>query len=377
MLRDVFYIGGYDPRSYRYYYMLLKKNLLKQNAINNLNLEISSCINKAQTPFCKITHQQSLSYYYFLEWNAIVKKYWSKNLLDFILDFIYFLKMYILSGIFVTFIKESKVQLVAGLYPIFYFIFGYSIAFVLAYFVFLTLKEWNLFVGIFIVIVMIFVCSKLIIYGGKKIAVFWLSNIYVFCAKYALNKIDEMGYLNESFAKVIYEKFKEHQNIRDYELILSAHSVGTILAVNVVAKVITMANQEGISLEKFKLLTLGECIPLVSFQKNYQAFREDLELLVNTPIVWFDITSAIDGACFPLVDFIKIAKIEAKFPPIYLPARFHKLFTPQSYKKIRKNRYLAHFLYLYATEIIGVYDYFNFIGGADTLEAKLLRSKNE
>ncbi len=147
----------------------------------------------------------------------------------------------------------------------------------------------------------------------------------------------------------------EHQNIRDYELILSAHSVGTILAVNVVAKVITMANQEGISLEKFKLLTLGECIPLVSFQKNYQAFREDLELLVNTPIVWFDITSAIDGACFPLVDFIKIAKIEAKFPPIYLPARFHKLFTPQSYKKIRKNRYLAHFLYLYATEIIGVH----------------------
>ena len=99
--------------------------------------------------------------------------------------------------------------------------------------------------------------------------------------------------------------------------------------------------------------------------------------MVNTPIVWFDITSPIDGACFPLVDFIKISKIKAKFSPIYLSARFHKLFTPQSYKKIRKNRYLAHFLYLYATEIIGFYDYFNFIGGADTLEAKLLRSKNE
>ena len=103
MLRDVFYIGGYDPRSYRYYYMLLKKNLLKQNAINNLNLEISSCINKAQTPFCKITHQQSLSYYYFLEWNAIVKKYWSKNLLDFILDFIYFLKKPILTKLEILF----------------------------------------------------------------------------------------------------------------------------------------------------------------------------------------------------------------------------------------------------------------------------------
>ncbi|MDE5603253.1 MAG: hypothetical protein K2I71_04975, partial [Helicobacter sp.] len=117
MLRDVFYIGGYDPRSYRYYYALLKKNLLKQNAINCLNLEISSCVSKGQYPFCKITHQEALSYYYFLQWNTIVKKYWSNTLLDFVLDFIYFLKMYILSGIFVTFIKESKVQLVTGLYP--------------------------------------------------------------------------------------------------------------------------------------------------------------------------------------------------------------------------------------------------------------------
>lgn len=377
MLRDVFYIGGYDPRSYRYYYMLLKKNLLKQNAINNLNLEISSCISGGQFPFCKITHQQAISYYYFLEWNAIVKKYWSNNLLDFILDFLYFLKMYILSGIFVTFIRESKVQLVAGLYPILYFIFGYGISFVVAYFLFLSLKAWNLFFAIFVVIGIVLLSSKLIIYGGKKIAVFWLSNIYTFCAKYALNKIEGMDCLNQGFAKMIYEKFKEHQTIKDYELILSAHSVGTILAVNVAAKVIAMAKQEGISLEKFKLLTLGECIPLVSFQKNYQTFRGDLELLVNTPMVWFDITSPIDGACFPLVDFIKISKIKAKFSPIYLSARFHKLFTPQSYKKIRKNRYLAHFLYLYATEIIGVYDYFNFIGGADTLEAKLLRTKNE
>ncbi|WP_104721310.1 hypothetical protein [Helicobacter mesocricetorum] len=377
MLRDVFYIGGYDPRSYRYYYALLKKNLLKQNAINHLDLEISSCFTNSQFPFCKITHQQALSYYYFLEWNEIVKKYWSRSILDFVLDFIYFFKMYILSGIFVTFIKESKTQLVAGLYPILYFTLGYSLAFACIYFLFLTLKEWNLFFAIFMAFVMVLAFSKLIIYGGKKIAVFWLSNIYAFCAKYALNKIEEIDGLIDGFAKVIYHKFKEHRNIKDYELILSAHSVGTILAVNIAAKVIARANKEGISLEGFKMLTLGECIPLVSFQKDYQAFKRDLELLVNTPIVWFDITSPIDGACFPFVDFVRISKIEAKFPPIYLSARFHKLFTPQSYKEIRRNRYLAHFLYLYATEIIGVYDYFNFIGGIDTLETKLLRSKNE
>ncbi|MDE5591485.1 MAG: hypothetical protein K2I63_00795, partial [Helicobacter sp.] len=94
MCRDVFYIGGYDPRSYRYYYALLKKNLLKQNAINHLGLKISPCDITQMFPFCTIAHEDTLSYYHFLEWNMIVKKYWSKNLLDFIKDFCYFIKAY-------------------------------------------------------------------------------------------------------------------------------------------------------------------------------------------------------------------------------------------------------------------------------------------
>lgn len=44
--KDVFYLAGYDPRSYRYYYALLKRNLYKQNYLNGLNLSISPCSQK-------------------------------------------------------------------------------------------------------------------------------------------------------------------------------------------------------------------------------------------------------------------------------------------------------------------------------------------
>ena len=47
-----------------------------------------------------------------------------------------------------------------------------------------------------------------------------------------------------------------------------------------------------------------------------------------------------------------------------------KLYEKDEYKKIRKDWYKAHFLYLMATQIKGQYDYFNFVAGADKLENK-------
>ena len=119
------------------------------------------------------------------------------------------------------------------------------------------------------------------------------------------------------------------------------------------------------------MLTLGHCIPLVSFQKSADFFRNDLASLHKAQIVWIDFTSPIDGACFPLVDFMSIAGLAQNPYPKYLSTRFHKLYTQKSYKKIRYDWYKAHFLYLYANEILGVYDFYNLIGGPKFLEEKI------
>ncbi|MDE5591361.1 MAG: hypothetical protein K2I63_00160, partial [Helicobacter sp.] len=256
---------------------------------------------------------------------------------------------------------------IAGLYPILYFFGSYIILVMLSFLV------WSKFFGVYYTSFLTFLAmvlfTPLILNFGKKIAVFWLSNIYAFCAKYAINDIKEMANLNQIFANEIFKKLKEQKD-EDSELILLSHSVGTILSISVAANVIRMAKKEKISLKRFKILSLGECIPLVSFQKKCQSFKKDLKLVANTPLVWLDITSPIDGACFPLMDFVKCSNIQAEFSPTYRSARFHKLFTPNTYRKICKNKYLAHFLYLYANEIPGEYDFFNYIGAKGMLETK-------
>lgn len=379
--RDVFYVAGYDPRGYRYYYSLFKKNSLLQNKINNLNLKVSKIdSNEKKFPFFNIDSNKSITTKYtFLNWNDIVKDNWPENIFYILSDFFYFLKIYIFSGLCIKFAKESSTQLIAGLYPLFYMIISYLLTFYIIYEAYNFTKNFsNIVLAILISFLLLFLATKFIKFIGKKLGVFWLSRIYAFCARWSNDEIKDIENRIDEFSEIIVKTLKENHKKEDYELILSSHSVGTILAVSVAARVIKKCEEENIDSSCFKILTLGQCIPLVSFQKNSNKFKKDLGILSNKKdLIWFDFTSKIDGACFPMVDYLKTCGINSpkNQGPKFLSTRFFKLYEKEEYKKIRKDWYKAHFLYLMATQIKGQYDYFNFVAGPDKLENKIKQEK--
>ncbi|EAL9168079.1 DUF829 domain-containing protein, partial [Campylobacter jejuni] len=120
-----------------------------------------------------------------------------------------------------------------------------------------------------------------------------------------------------------------------------------------------------------KILTLGECIPLVSYQKKADEFRKKLEFVSRFDLKWYDYTSIIDGACFPQVDFFRTSGVNAKFTPPFLSAKFHTLYEKHEYKKIKRDKNKAHFLYLYSISVKGDYDFFSFIIMPKFLEEKV------
>ena len=379
--REVFYLSGYDPRGYRYYYSLYKKHAKLQNKVNNLGLQISKTTNiDEHIVSCEITNNKNThTIYNFLSWNDIVKENWAEGFLSNFLDTLYFIKMYLFSGIFVRFTKESKEQLIAGLYPLLYLMSTLSI---LSYFSYksyeFALDYFPVYISIFISFLIFLLGIKLIDTIANKIAVFWLSRIYAFCARWSENKISKVDDRVEHFAKHIFERIKE-TNSKDKEFILSAHSVGTILAIAIANSVIKKCIETNIDYSNFKLLTLGHCIPLVSFQrksKNHKKVLEDLGKTKN--FIWLDYTAAIDGACF-CVDPIKSSGInrEKDCGPVLMSPRFFKLFKKENYKKIKKEKYKAHFLYLYSTELSGNYDYFDMTAGNKALEIRIINYMKE
>ncbi|EAI7268463.1 DUF829 domain-containing protein [Campylobacter lari] len=368
--RDVFYIAGYDPRGYRHYYTMFKKKLAEQNKLLNYDYTLS----KAQVniyPFWQIQTPYTSTTYTFLGWNDIVKKNWSEGIKDALSDCYSFFRIYTITGLFLKFGKESPHQLITGYYPFFYVLLSLIFTLFCAFGSLFYLQNFHIVLGILVFILSLVFLPKMLYKLGKKLAVFWIARICSFCANWEKNSQGELELRMDDFARVIFEKLKENINDKNYELILSAHSVGTVLCINVLAKVLRKCEKENISFENLKVLTLGECIPLVSYQKKSCEFRKDLEYLGSKNLIWYDFTSIIDGACFTQVDFIRTSGVKAQFSPKYLSAKFHTLYKNKDYKKIKKDKYKAHFLYLFATQIQGVYNFFEFIIGKNKLEEKI------
>ncbi|HEC1775818.1 DUF829 domain-containing protein [Campylobacter sp. RKI_CA19_01128] len=368
--RDVFYIAGYDPRGYRHYYAMFKKNLAEQNTLLNYDYTLSKAqVNtyafwQIQTPYTSTT-------YTFLSWNDIVKKNWSEGIKDALSDCYSFFRIYTITGLFLKFGKESPHQLITGYYPFFYVLLSLIFTLFCAFGSLLYLQNFHIVLEILAFVLSLVFLPKMLYKLGKKLAVFWIARICSFCANWEKNSQGELELRMDDFARVIFEKLKENVNDKNYELILSAHSVGTVLCINVLSKVLRKCEKENVSFKNLKVLTLGECIPLVSYQKRSFEFRKDLEYLGSKNLIWYDFTSIIDGACFAQVDFIRTSGVKAQFSPKYLSAKFHTLYKSKDYKKIKKDKYKAHFLYLFATQIQGVYNFFEFIIGKNKLEEKI------
>lgn len=393
MQREVFYISGYDPRGYRFYYTLLKKNL----AIYDGACEISALqsFNKSHAS-CEIKAEQTRCVYHFLSWSEVVKKYWLKGVFAALKDCFYFFKTYVLTGVFLEYGKSCPATLIAGFFPFFYFILSFLFVFLLALGIF-SLGIWgvnallssvlspnlSLVLGVlaggFLAFVFLYFAFKFIDKFAAKSAAFWLLRICTFCERLAKGEIKELESKESEFFELIFKSLEQNAHKKDYELIISAHSVGTIVLLGVVSRLVQSARKANLSLKNVKILTLGECIPLASYHKKALRVNEELDYLSNCKdLTWFDFTSKIDGASFFRLDFFtssrKLRGLEGvsekdKINASFLSANFFRLYDEQTYKSFRKDWYKVHFLYLCANEIKGgEYDYFAFLTQNDVLE---------
>lgn len=362
--KDVFYIGGFDPRSSRYYYSLFKKNALKTSALADKKLDISQM---KQDESFEINCDDAQVNYHFLPWHDVVRDNFVKNSFDLFSVMLIYAR-FCAQPLMRTY-KHSHMQLIGALYPFFYVIFSYAMLILALYFL---LKSFDFSPEFLALGAVLFILgAKIIFWAGSKIHVFWLLGIYSFCLKYAQGKVPNEK-IND-FANKIINTLNKNQNKENYELLVVSHSVGTILAVSVMAKVLELAKAGNVEIKALKLVMLGSCIPLVSFHKFCSGFKAELEVLAKSRIPWYDLSSKIDGACFPLFDYVKNLGIplEKNSRVKFISVRFFKIYSAKTYKKIRYQWYKVHFLYLMATEIKGGYDFFDLTCAPKLLESKL------
>jgi hypothetical protein len=163
------------------------------------------------------------------------------------------------------------------------------------------------------------------------------------------------------------ERFARHvvTSVRDSdadEALIVGHSTGTTIAVEVAARALALDPDFGRRGPSVALLTIGSCLPIVSFVRTADRLRRDIAALVTTNrLLWVEYQApqdVLNAFGFEPVRDLKLDIGAARrLNPRIRSARFKETLLPATYRKIRWNFFRVHFHFLMANEVLGEYDY--------------------
>lgn len=383
--RRTFYLSGFDPRGARHYHRLYREQAKLQANSNGFVWHVSGrkpahgFIDEWEVRVSDAATEKVSTTFGFLRWDDIVRQHWAVSWLHILRDFWLVIRTYWLSGLFLRYFRLTPPIAIIALYPILFVCF----AFVLA--VFAVAWGWKMTaengtptlllsaIGLLGGLALAFGIMRATMWLGHRLAVFWLLQLYAFSARWSLGAVTELETRIDAFATRVVDALQDPEA---EEVLLVSHSMGCVLAISVMARVLAKLDKESCVLapHRLVLVTLGHSIPLTSFLPAANTFRLELQsLALDHRLLWVDYTAPTDGACFSLLNPITVNGLRSApgLGPIILSPRFFKLYSRQRYRKLRWNRYTMHFLYLMASEYAGAYDYFGMTAGPLSMKARL------
>lgn len=364
--RHIYYFSGFDPRGARYYHRLYREEAAKQAALTGTRIEVGPRLRAGE--LSKVWTVRSAgpdgvteTVYEFMRWDDIVRRHWTRNEARLAVELVRTAWAYVASGTLWRILKTAWPPFVTGLYPVLYFLALVTAAVFAA----LGLGGWlGRQYGIVAGGAGAAAAAVSVLYLGrlveKRLRCYWLLRIYAFTVRQA-GGLPELEARIDRFAEYMARQIAGSQAD---EILVVGHSVGTTIACSTLAR--ALARMPKVD-RRIALVTLGQCIPMLSLLPQAQKFREDLARLGSHPEVeWIDFTAPTDGACFALTDPLQASGIPGvrDIPrPKLLSPRFMTLFDAKTYARIRRNWFRNHFQYLMAGDKVGDYDYFAITAG--------------
>lgn len=381
--RRVFYISGFDPRGARHYHHLYRSEAQKQASLNGGTFTVGART-KTNGPYTawpiRSTWGQDIHDcdYQFLAWDDLVRKHWHESTLSMVLRCLSFYGAGLLSGGFNRVRKLSRGAFITGVLPLLAFTVLPLLAVALGIVTFelfhaRSLPLYGAIAGLVTVAASLFASVRLLHHLG----LLWLLRTYAFIEHWSKDPLPELQQRIESMADHI---LACQQKDPVEETLIIGHSIGTILAVCVVARLLEKTapppptGSPTVPLPGFHFLTLGNCIPLLSLLPAASEFRTRLAALASDPrIPWSDVSAPPDPLCFFKTNPFTVSDIPCQVPeyPRLCSARVFRMFKPETYRTIRWNKVRLHFQYLMAAELHTGYDFFAITAGPRPVEESL------
>jgi len=370
--RKVYYVAGFDPRGAAYYHRLYREESAKQ-ATHHESASISVGQRTRLNPLVSGWNVASQwgehgveTTYHFLHWDDLVRRHWQGSVPLLILAAMRDYAYYIRCGALGRLKKTFRGPFFSALYPMAYLALLMMLAIACGGGVGVLLgaaglaSGWAWAGGIAAV-------AALGVGGivlANRLAVLWLLRTYSFVQAWGVKEPADVIERVEALAEWI---SRDHQASPADEVLLVGHSVGSILAVSIAARLTALLSDEQRS--RVTLVTLGQCIPLLSLMPSARPFHRDLGRLADERIMrWRDMNARADSFCFSQANPIDVSGIRGSGRPTAQVVRPFKMFDKRTYARMKLNRQRMHFQYLMASALPNEYDYFRMTAGPSRIK---------
>ena len=334
--RKIFYLAGFDPRGGRFYHQMLAEEIAKANA-EGADLTISPRQREGSNIGWSVTGPDIRAEHTFLMWDDIVRANWPKGPLAVLWRTLAAYQGFLRGFDWSLVRRAPKSCRITLFYPgVTLFLVPLLVLLVAGGLLGWVLPGWTALLG---ALAVTGVVSWVIL---RRIHSLWLLRFIMFndmLARHAPS--GDLAQRITAFADTIAAEL--NTNDAD-EALFVTHSNGSILGMGVMADL--MVRRGGGFPPNFSLVTLGNCIPLISARRDATWFHAALDRLASGGFRWLDIGSLTDGACVPLVPPCLGRPVESPPGLTQLSPRWFRYANPATYQARRADKYATHFDYL-------------------------------
>ncbi|MEM7295988.1 MAG: hypothetical protein AAF330_05085 [Pseudomonadota bacterium] len=374
--RQVFYLPGYDPFPPRRYREFYRKESVKQAKISGY--EIALRPRQGARPYgwhadATIDGQVIEADIEVLVWADIVRDSMETGIFGTYLQLFRTAWTYIGSGVLrrLTWLRGGPV--VAALYPIVVLLGQLLLALISAGVLAWLLSQLHPLASM---LGLAAVPAVLITFRGmdSRFFAYYLMHDYAYSAQSKGATPPELQARMAEFGERIAEALAADVD----EVLIVGHSSGAHLGVSILADLVR-SGRVAANGPALNFLSLGHCVPMVSFLPEAHRLRANLQYLSECDeIAWVDVSAPGDGCSFALCDPVAVSGVAttAQRWPLIISAAFSQTLLPERWKALRRRYFRLHFQYLCAFDLPRDYDYFQITAGPITLGTRYAGRKH-
>jgi hypothetical protein len=156
------------------------------------------------------------------------------------------------------------------------------------------------------------------------------------------------------------------------EITIIGHSLGAVLAIDVLDRALRLEPLLGQSGPQLSLLTIGSSIPKIGLHPKATRFHAAMARVAATPgVFWAEYQAINDVMNFYKTDPVAELRLPKTSGPVIRIVRFREMLDPARYRRMRLNFFRLHRQFVSANDRRTPYDYFMLVCGPLSVESQV------